>query len=82
MPNALYWDAVIDAVEALPFKQKEILLGSLGIRCMYCKRVGNRISYGELANRFELYSENAAEKQRKAAIDKLKKTILNSYLDE
>lgn len=82
VPNEYYWDEVIDAVENLPYKQKEILLGSLGIRCMYCKRVGNRISYAELANRFELYSENAAEKQRKAAIDELKEVLPNPYSDE
>lgn len=71
VPNALFMDEIVETIEALPVKQREILYRSCGIRCMACGRVGNRESYADLANEFELYSESAAEKIRKAAIREL-----------
>ena len=71
VPNALFMDEVVDAVEELPFRQREILYRSCGIRCMACGRTGNRETYADIANMFQLYSESAVEKLRKAAIKTL-----------
>ena len=80
VPNALFMDEIVEAIEVLPAKQREILYRSCGIRCMACGRVGNRETYAELANRFELYSESAVEKIRKVASKTLYEKF--SYIKE
>ena len=65
VPNALFMDEVIDAIQVLPYKQQQMLYLSSGISCIACGRICNRRTYAELANGFELYSESAVEKQRK-----------------
>ena len=77
VPNALFMDEVIDAIQALSYKQQQILYLSNGISCLACGRICNRKTYAELANGFELYSESAAEKQRKQAIRKLREMMLH-----
>lgn len=69
-------DEVIDAIQALPYKQQQILYLSSGISCIACGRICNRKTYAELANSFELYSESAVEKQRKQAIRKVRERVL------
>lgn len=76
VPNALFMDEVIDAIQVLPYKQQQMLYLSSGISCIACGRICNRRTYAELANGFELYSESAVEKQRKQAIRKLRGLFL------
>jgi DNA-directed RNA polymerase specialized sigma subunit len=68
VPQALFMDEIINIIEKLPYRQCRILYESCGIKCIYCGRIGKRKNYAGLANEFELYSESAVEKQRKAAI--------------
>ena len=73
-------DEVVDAVEELPLKQREILYRSCGIRCIACGRTGNRETYADIANLFQLYSESVVEKLRKTAINTLYEMF--SYMEE
>lgn len=76
VPEALYMDEVMDAIDTLPYKQQQILFRTSGIRCMACGRTGSRETYATLANEFELYSESAVERERKRAIEKLQTMLL------
>lgn len=75
VPDVLFMDEVMDAIDTLPYKQQQILFRFCGIRCMACGRVGNRETYAALANEFELYSESAVERARNDAIQKVRKFI-------
>ena len=80
VPNALFMDEIVDAIEELSYKQQQILYLSSGISCLPCGRICNRKTYAGLANSFELYSESTVEKQRKQAIRKMRERF--AYIEE
>lgn len=76
--NDIFIDHIIDIIDVLPFKEREIFIKSIGIGCHWCLRSCTRQTYLELANRFQLSGESAAEKLNKKA----RLSILESLADK
>jgi len=75
VPGFLLYDDMIDAVDNLMYRAKEILLRRLGILCLYCGRVGAKIPKEEIANHFELYSDSAVDRAFGKAAAELAKAL-------
>lgn len=76
--NDIFIDYVIDIINALTFKEREIFIKSIGIGCHWRLRSCPMQTYLELANRFQLSGESAAEKLNKKA----RLSILKSLTDK
>ncbi len=80
--RSMLLDTLAEEIDKLPFREQEIFLQSIGISCHWCLRTCRRQTYMELANRFQLSGESAAEKlNKKARLALLANLAENNVLD-
>jgi DNA-directed RNA polymerase specialized sigma subunit len=52
--NAMRYDDMVDELEKLPDEERQFVLDYLGIRCLYCGRIGDKKPLSELADDMQL----------------------------
>lgn len=75
VPQMLFMQEVVGAVETLSEREQRILYDSCGIACIYCGRTQPKKSYADIANDWELYDGSTVEKRRKASIRKVRRLL-------
>ena len=68
-------DEVTAAYEQLSYKEQSILCDAYGIECLYCGRTKLKKSHAEIAEDWELYSEDAVDKALKRSCGKIRRAL-------
>lgn len=75
VPRALLYDALVEQIEALRPRDRELLLDYLGIACLHCGQVQKRVPLSGLADKLQLRDEQSVARRVRKIAEELRKGL-------